>query len=526
MSSALGMRTGQKRFMRLTDQYRVMALVARRQWGKTTIFSKIAMKKMAKKRDHTVIFGSAKLTLSREIVRKEAQIIQAAIDELIAQAAQDSLQVVDAGTGKRPDVLTADDFAELFEAQRLEFRLYHTRTSYSRTKVVALREDAVGDTGDLMCDELRAIKNWREVWEAVSPIIASSPDFRCTLSTTVPTSDNHYAFEQLMPPAGTVFTPNKDGTLYESEHGIMVLRVDADDAYLDGVPLYDDKTGKPQTPAESRAKARDKDAWDRNYGCKFLVGGTAAVSLLSLASAQERGLNRCLHIHIDDDADLARACDHIQKTLGTGPVGLGWDLATTEKGSSNPSAFAVMEQASVHDYVVRLVVTWKTKDEEIAKGRAKLLVQAVERRQAGGRAKALHIDSTNERLFSSHIRRSFRALLPVTCVVGSESVKKAGFDPMTTKQYLGSILVAELDENHLSLPPEPYIKDDFRLVYMNRGQFQCDPDSQGRHGDTFDAVKLALNALRGAPPPPPPKSFTQSRRNLAIAARRDRRVFC
>ena len=28
-----------------------------------------------------------------------------------------------------------------------------------------------------------------------------------------------------------------------------------------------------------------------------------------------------------------------------------------------------------------------------------------------------------------------------------------------------------------------------------RGQFVCEPDGQGRHGDTFDAVKLALKAL-------------------------------
>lgn len=524
MGSVLNMRAGQRRFMQLVDDYRLVAFLARRQYGKTTTFAKIALKKMMKTRNHTVIFGSAKIDLSREIVRKEAAILQAAIGEAIARAERDRLQTFDAATGRRPDVLSEDDFAELFEAQRLEFRFYHTPSSYSRTKVVALHEDTVGETGDLMCDELRAIKQWRPVWEAVNPIIASNPEFRCTLSTTIPREDDHYAFEQLMPPVGMVFEPNPEGSVYESEHGIMVLRVDAWDAFADGVPLYDDKTGDALTPEQSRSHAFDKDAWDRNYGCKFIVGGASACGLLQLASAQERGVEQCRHFDIQDDGDLARAIDFLFEHLGAGTVGLGLDLATTEGQKSNPTALAVTEQAGA-DYTTRLILTWKTKDPDVCEGRVRRVINAINERREGGRARALDIDATNERYFASTLQKKFRALLPVHLIIGSETVEKPGYEPMTLKQYTGSLLVGELDDNHLTLPPERYVKEDFRLVKKERGLFVCTPDAQGRHGDTFDATKLSLYALKGGPPPPPPHPFPTNRRNRILAERHQRRIF-
>jgi len=495
MGAALNMRTGQRRFLRMVDDYRVCAFLARRQYGKTTTFAKIALKKMMKQKDHTVIFGSAKLNLSREIVRKESQILQAAIAEAIGQVAENTLQVVDSETHKRPDTLTADDFAEMFEAQRLEFRFYHTNTSYSRTKVVALREDTVGETGDLMCDELRAIRNWRDVWESVSPIIQSNPQFRCTLSTTIPTSDDHYAFEQLMPPPGLTFEPNPEGNIYESEHGIMVLRLDAADAYADNVPLYDDKTGEPQTPDQSRAKAHDKDAWDRNYGCKFLVGGAAACGLVQLASAQERGVGQCLYMDISSDEDLNKAIDFLFEHLGAGRVGLGLDLATTENKTSNPSALAVTEEVAM-DFISRLILTWKTNDPDICEARVRRVINAVAERGAGGRARALDIDATNERYFASTLQKKFRALVPVNLIIGSEAVERPGYERMSMKQYCGSLLVGTLDDNHMTLPQARYVKEDFRLVKKDRGMFVCTPDGQGRHGDTFDGVKLSIMAIK------------------------------
>jgi len=507
--------------MRLVDQYRLIAFLARRQYGKTTTFARVALKKMMKSRDHTVIFGSAKINLSREIVRKEAQILQAAIAEVVAKAKEGAVQVVDSDTNKVPDVLTDDDFAELFETQRLEFRFYHTRSSYSRTKVVALRPDTVGETGDLMCDEIGRINNWREVWEAVSPIIAANPEFRCTLSTTVPPDDGHYSWEQLVPPVGTVFKANPEGNLYESDMGLMVQRVDAWDAFADNVPLYNMKSGEPESPGENRAAESDKDAWDRNYGLKFLMGGASACGLIQLANAQERGMGQCLHVDVQDDADLLRAIDFLFEHLGPGAVGLGLDLATTENQTSNPTALSVVEQVAV-DYLARIILTWKTNDPDICETRVRRVIAAVAERRAGGLAKGLHIDATNERYFASGLQKKFLGLLPVECVIGSVSVDKPGYEPMLMKQYLGGLLVGELDDNRFSLPPERYIKEDFRLVKKEKGRFVCTPDAQGRHGDTFDGTKLALNALKGSPPPTMPVPFHNQASDTVRARRRSR----
>lgn len=496
MAKILKMRRGQRRFMRMVDQYRIAALLARRQYGKTTIFAKIALKKMMKKRDHTVIFGSAKLNLSREIVRTEARILQTAIQVATGDmpAAAAMLKVFDSKTDKAPDKLIPDDFAEIFEAQRLEFRLYHTSTTYSRTKVVALGPDTVGETGDLMCDELRAIKNWREVWEAVKPIISSNPAFRCTLSTTVPTDDAHYAYGQLLPPVGLDFEPSPDGNLYESQGGIVTLRVDAWDAYADGVPLYDDKTGEPISPEESRRQEQDKDAWDRNYGLVFIAGGTAACGITQLDVAQRRGIGKCLFVLVDSDSDFDRALEVLATRLGPGKVGIGFDVATTEKGYSNPSSVSVCEQDGI-EYSYPLTVAWKTADPAIATERLRRIIETVARRPKGGRARALDIDATNERYFATSLREEFRGLLPVHLIIGSETVKQPGYEPMTMKQFLGSRLVAELDDNHLTLAPERYIRDDWRLVKKDRGVLVCDVDVDGKHGDTFDSAKLALNAV-------------------------------
>lgn len=492
-------RAGQREFELGVERHRITGLLARRQYGKTTIASRIALKKMMKVAGHTVIFGSVKLDLGREIVRKEA----AALQHTIAMIVQDGVKLELAESGRTrplPAALTADDFADVYEGQRLEFRLYHSRSVYSRTKVVALTPAAVGETGDLILDEVGRVNNFRDVWEAVKPIIASQPAFRCVLTTTPPPDDTHYSFDLLAPPVGAELPVNPRGNWYRSELGVHVLRVTAWDAYADGIPLYDDDTGAAISPEESRAKDHDKDAWDRNYGCRFVLGGTAAVGLLVLDTAQQRGVGRCACIQIEADADLDRALTwYRQHTDPDALVGIGVDLATTEKATSNPTALAVIERRGV-EFSVRLVVTWKTKDPAIAQERIHRVVDAV--RGADGTcsrpARRVCVDATNERYFAADLARSLRARVPVQCVIASERYERPGAEPMTVKTWLGSQLVGELDDNHITLPPERYLREDFRLVKKERGQFTCEPDVNGRHGDTFDAVKLGLHAIIGS----------------------------
>lgn len=493
-------RSGQRAFRQDCIDHRVCGFVTRRQYGKTTFAALLSLLWMIQWRGITVVFGSVKLDLGREINRKEAGILQSAARNLVETAAQAKakLELYEAGKGRSIPTLNADDFAELYEAQRLEFRLYHSRNEYSRTKVVALTPDAVGETGYLILDEVGRVKNFRGVWEAVSPIISSQPEFRCILTTTPPPDDSHFSFELLAPPVGAELPVNPAGNKYRSELGIPVRRVSAWDAAADGVKLYDDDKGQPITPEESRRRSYDKEAWDRNYGCIFVLGGSSACSFLALNTAQQRGIGHCAFFNVTDDLEFDQAIAWLAAHLGNGPIGLGFDVATTTSGTSNPSSCAIAERSG-NDFIVRAVINWKTWDPAVAEDRVERIVKTVAARKEGGRARRLRVDATNERYWCQGLRRKLAAQLPVDLIVASETIERPGEpEPITLKQYEGSVLVGVLDDNRLWLPPERYIRDDFRLVKKEKGAFVCEPDVDGKHGDTFDAVKKSIVALTDA----------------------------
>ena len=109
------------------------------------------------------------------------------------------------------------------------------------------------------------------------------------------------------------------------------------------------------------------------------------------------------------------------------------------------------------------------------------------------------VDATNERYFAQRVRKDLATELPVELVIGSQTIEVPGEPaPITMKQYLGGQLVGELDDNHLWLPPERYVREDWRLVKKEKGQFVCEPDVDGKHGDTFDATKLGIRALKSS----------------------------
>ena len=482
-SPVIQMRSGQRRLFQLVEQYRLLGFIARRQYGKTTTCANIALMKMMKNRDHTVIFGSAKLNLSREIVRKEAAVFEKAISAAMARLDEGKVQLADDKTGKSLHGLTHDDFADLFEHSRLEFRYYHGRSSYSRTKVVALRPDTVGETGDLMCDEGGRIGNWKDVWAAVEPIVASNPQFRILLLTTPPPDDAHYSFEQLAPPPGMQFPVSPSGNVYESVKGVTCLRVDAWDAYADGVALYDTKTAQPVTPEESRRRAFDKDAWDRNYGCLFITGGTAAVGLIKLMESMERGERAGCVFALDDlPSGWERLFDRSQ-----GPIGIGADPATTEGETSNPFGVAVTQLIGGR-YVAKLIISFKSADPKKPKGILRELCTVLKPR-------ALAIDATSEVYWATEVREELEGVTNVILVKNSERVDVMG-ERVLYKTYLGQLLVNAIDEDQVDLPKAAEVKDDFRLVKKMKGGFDNALDSAtGRHGDLFDGTKLSLHAL-------------------------------
>lgn len=263
----------------------------RRQAGKSYTAANKALRRMMTVPGLSSFFVSASVALGTEFVRKESEVWTKVLTEMKARAAAIGQELhtyaTEKGKALEFDHNDLDALSEIFEAQKLETRIYHNRMTYSRSRVIAPNpETAVGWTGDIWLDEVGRMPQFKEVLEAVLPFMSSNPAFRLLAITTPPPEDDHYSWELFAPRVGEDdFTPNRRGNYYVSQAGYKVHRVDAWDAAAAGIMMYDDITRQPLTPEEHRAKAYDKTAWDRNFALKFIAGGQAAVSLNDLNRA-------------------------------------------------------------------------------------------------------------------------------------------------------------------------------------------------------------------------------------------------
>jgi hypothetical protein len=262
------------------------------------------------------------------------------------------------------------------------------------------------------------------------------------------------------------------------------------------VVLYDDEKGDEISPEESRRRALDKDAWDRNYGCKFVVGGSAAIGLIELDNAQRRGLGTCRFVPVACDDDFAAGLNDLATHLGAGKVGVGVDWASTEKEGSNPTAVTVTEEWD-GIYWQRAVFVWKAANPELQRFRLREIIHTIGQR--GQPARRLCQDATGDRLFCRDVAKDLGGLVPVESVVMSESVDLPGYDtPISKKTHTGDLYVASIHDNRHALPPERYIREDHRAPKKIKGLYTCEVGPDGKHGDTFDSGKLALRALTSA----------------------------
>lgn len=173
------------------------------------------------------------------------------------------------------------------------------------------------------------------------------------------------------------------------------------------------------------------------------------------------------------------------------PVALGFDVATTTKKKSNPSAIAVVQKVGL-DFIVRAVCRWKTNDPAVSEA---VLDEALDLPH-GLRLRRVVIDATNERFFAANQRKRLRGRVAVELIVASESTQHRG-EEMNWKTYLGNLLVNTVEDGRLLLPNEAWLKKDLRQPKRDRGSFTCEPDEDGNHGDCFDGIKLGLHGVLG-----------------------------
>lgn len=285
------------------DTLRTAFWIWARQKAKSTTMASRAMRRGMEIRGLTSVFASASILLGSEVIRKEVAIwteVMRAFRKLIEEQGRLKFDM--------PALdLDEDAICDLFEHSKLETKIWHDQTTYSRSIVVAPNPDtAVGWTGDIYLDEFGRIENFQDVLEAVLPFMTSNPQFRLLASSTPPPDDTHYSYELTVPQVED-FPVNPKGNWYKSQAGFWIHRVDAWDALAAGVQMYDDVTGEPVTPEEHRSRAFDKTAWDRNHGLRFIRGGSAAISLHVLHFAMERGKNEGIATDITEQISLEAA---------------------------------------------------------------------------------------------------------------------------------------------------------------------------------------------------------------------------
>jgi hypothetical protein len=492
---------------------RVLYLFWTRRGRKSTTLGAMAFDAMSASPGQSVIAASASLLVGSELVsmtlsatehaikvQQEAEALRQSLSNSCAGAGGEVQLVAAASdTGKVYKTISDEDYADLYRSKRLEFRLYFDRTRYSRLLVIAPNPaTARGWGGWVFRDEQMFVHPAleRDLQTATDPIIDTDPTFRLVYASNLCGDDRHPGYEMTMPRDNQVFTPNPQGHFYISQTGILVHRVDLADAYAAGHTLFDKKSGKPM-PLEQALSGMSIAARKNNYMLVHEASGTAAVDALALHSAQQRGIGRCACIYVDSDLDFQKALSWLAAHLAPGvPTSIGFDVATTNSGQSNPSSCTITQQHGI-ELVSPLDVLWKTRDARLAKERIRSIVDVCLGR--GAKPRRFVIDASSERYFADEVRQDLSALVPVELVLNGATVdpRPVGYDaPINYKTYLGDLYCSQLNDNRYVLPPETYLKKDHRQVIKERGVFSCEVDStDGGHGDTFDSGKLALYGL-------------------------------
>lgn len=495
---------------------RVIVLFWGRRCRKSTTMGSVAFDEMSKEAGRTVISASASLLLGTELVNmttsateqailvaNEAQAVNS-VFEAEAEAHRLDYKCADAETGKVYGRMSREDFTYLYRSKRLEMRLYHSRTEYSRQLVIAPNPaTARGWRGTVLRDEsgFTSANLEMALREAVDPIFRDVPDLKMVYASNLCRDDRHPFFEMTMPPAGEELPVNPAGNFYRGQDGILVHRVTLRDAYAAGHVLYDNK-GVAMTYEEFAGQASNRAQMPYNYDLEHKMGGSAAIDLLALLTAQQRGAQRCASVYVENERDFRRGLDMLRAHLGGGAVAIGYDPATTTKATSNPSAVTVTEmQGGMR--AQRLVLWWKEKEPAVVIDRMRMLCAAVRERESGGAARRFCVAATNERYFAKMLADALGSLVPVEMVIESEGLHPAGYESATNfKTYLGDVYSAAVNENRYDLPAGEYFKRDQRLTVKQAGRYECDVDSStGAHGDSFVSGGLAeygLTATGGA----------------------------
>jgi hypothetical protein len=178
--------------------------------------------------------------------------------------------------------------------------------------------------------------------------------------------------------------------------------------------------------------------------------------------------------------------------LTEGPLALGYDVATTEKGKSNPSGITVMQQVGRIN-ISRLVITWKTAEPEVARQVISAVLDDIEVRKM--KPRRLVIDASSEKYYAADMRTFVKKRCGVELIAGGQKLKFRN-EVMDSKTLLGNMYSAAMEDGFILLPAGSWIELDLRLVKRDGGRFVTDLGPGGEHGEVFDSGKLAYWGLQ------------------------------
>ncbi len=178
--------------------------------------------------------------------------------------------------------------------------------------------------------------------------------------------------------------------------------------------------------------------------------------------------------------------------LTEGPLALGYDVATTEKGKSNPSGITVMQQVGRIN-MSRLVITWKTAEPEVARQVISAVMDDIEARKM--KPRRLVIDASSEKYYAADMKTFIRKRCAVELISGNQKLKFRN-EEMDSKTLLGNMYSAAMEDGFILLPSGAWIELDLRLVKRDSGRFVTDLGPGGEHGEVFDSGKLAYWGLQ------------------------------
>ena len=488
-------------------QERVIGLLWTRRGRKSTTLGNIALDEMSTASGRTVIAASASLNLGTELVSQAVTAAEQAISvgreamavlDAVGIGAESKglkLECADSTTGKAYRTYTREDFADLYQSKKLEMRLHFTKDDYSRLLVIAPNPaTARGWGGTVVRDEcgFTHANLETELKIAVDPIFRTDPTFKMIYASNLPRNDRHPWFEMTMPPPDLKFAPNPDGHFYRGADGMLIHRVSLADAYAAGHVLYSNQ-GQPMTLEEFRAQPGNRIQMPASYDLIHEAGGTSVIDLIAMLHAQQMGATQCAFKFVSNDGEFRQALNLLRGLLTDSPVAIGVDVASTTGETSNPTSITVNEKRGLLSFH-RLVACWKSDREAVQRERFRQIIQVIAERPAGGPATRMCIDGSNERFFAEGTQTLFSGLIPVEVVINGSTVKPppAGYnEPVNYKTYLGDIYSTAVNEGKVALPADAYIKEDHRLTVKNAGRYDCTPQPDGKHGDTFDSGKLS-----------------------------------